>query len=80
MGKVETLSRIGEVAKELKTRRTTVRYYTNLGLLRPIQKTAGGHFLYNLEDAKKRFERIKKLKQKRFTIEEILEDFGIKKS
>lgn len=79
MGGMNTLGRIGDVAKELKTRTSTIRYYTNLGLLKVAQKTTGGQFLYNLEDTRKHFERIMKLKEERFTIEEILESFGIRK-
>lgn len=68
-------SRIGEIAKETGLPRSTIRYYTTLGLFKLKGKTPGGQALYDPNDTKNRFATIKKLKEKRWTIKEILADF-----
>lgn len=68
-------SRIGEIAKETNLPRSTIRYYTRLGLFKVKGKTPGGQALYDSKDTKGRFARIEKLKEKRRTIKEILADF-----
>lgn len=67
---------IGELAEVSGTRLTTLKYYTELGLL-PFNQ--GGERLtrkYNKEEALERLEKIKELKEKRLTIKEIVEHFN----
>ena len=67
---------IGELAEVSGIRLTTLKYYTELGIL-PFNQ--GGERLtrkYNKEKALERLEKIKKLKEKRLTIKEIVEHFN----
>ena len=66
---------IGELAEVSGIRLTTLKYYTELGIL-PFNQ--GGERLtrkYNKEEALERLEKIKKLKEKRLTIKEIVDHF-----
>jgi len=69
---------IGELAEVSGIRLTTLKYYTEIGIL-PFNQ--GGEKLtrkYNKEEALKRLDEIKKLKEKRLTIKEIIDHFCIK--
>jgi DNA-binding transcriptional MerR regulator len=48
--KPQRLLTIGEVAHRAAVTTTTVRRWTELGLLTPVQYTAGGHARYALAD------------------------------
>ncbi len=63
--------RRGELARVLGTTMPTVKYYTALGLFPVHAKTSHGQHLYDPEAIRERFFRIKELKEKRLTIEEI---------
>ncbi len=62
--KVERISKglltAGEIAKLCGVLRSTVKYYTDIGLLKVKSYSQGGHRLY---DKKKTLERIKKIRQ-----------------
>ena len=67
---------IGELAEVSGIRLTTLKYYTELGIL-PFNQ--GGERLtrkYNKEEALERLEKIKELKEKRLTIKEIVYHFN----
>ena len=67
---------IGELAEVSGTRLTTLKYYTELGIL-PFSQ--GGERLtrkYKEKEAIERLEKIKELKGKRLTIKEIVEHFN----
>jgi len=67
---------IGELAEVSGVRLTTLKYYTEIGIL-PFNQ--GGEKLtrkYNKEEALERLEKIKELKEKRLTIKEIVEHFN----
>ena len=75
MEKDEVLT-IGELAEVSGVRLTTLKYYTELGIL-PFNQ--GGERLtrkYNKEEALERLEKIKEMKEKRLTIKEIVEHFN----
>jgi len=75
MEKDEVLT-IGELAEVSGVRLTTLKYYTELGIL-PFNQ--GGERLtrkYNKEEALERLEKIKELKEKRLTIKEIVKYFN----
>jgi len=67
---------IGELAEVSGTRLTTLKYYTELGILPFSQDGKRLTRKYKKEDALKRLNEIKKLKEKRLTIKEILEHFN----
>jgi len=66
---------IGELARFSGVRQSTLKYYTEIGIL-PF--TQGGERLirrYNKDEALKRLDKIRKLKEKRMTIKEIIDYF-----
>ena len=74
--KDDSILTIGELAEVSGTRLTTLKYYTELGIL-PFNQ--GGERLtrkYNKEEALERLEKSKELKEKRLTIKEIIEHFN----
>jgi len=66
---------IGELAKVSGVRQSTLKYYTEIGIL-PFEQ-AGERLIrkYKKDEALKRLEEIKKLKEKRMTIKEIINCF-----
>jgi len=66
---------IGELAEVSGTRLTTLKYYTELGILPFNQAEKRLTRKYKEEEALKRLEKIKELKEKRLTIKEIVEHF-----
>ena len=77
--KVANVVRRGKLAKLLGIPEPTVKYYTQVGLFEPTSKTLHGHLLYNQQEMQERYVRIKELKKKRFTIQEMLDRFLIEK-
>jgi DNA-binding transcriptional MerR regulator len=67
---------IGELAEVSGTRLTTLKYYTEIGILPFSQEGKRLTRKYNEEEALKRLEKIKELKKKRLTIKEIIEDLN----
>jgi DNA-binding transcriptional MerR regulator len=67
---------IGELAEVSGIRQTTIKYYTELGILPFSQDGKRLTRKYKEEEALKRLEKIKELKKKRLTIKEILEHFN----
>ena len=63
---------IGELAEVSGTRLTTLKYYTELGILPFNQAEKRLTRKYKEEEALKRLEEIKELKKKRLTIKEIV--------
>jgi len=62
--------RKSDLARALDISSRTVENYTKIGLLIPAKKTIGG-FLYDPEENRKRFERIKELKERGKTLKQI---------
>lgn len=61
---------IGELAKAAATKVQTIRYYEEIGLITPFQRTEGGHRLYGPEDSR-RLKFIRHARELGFGIEEI---------
>jgi len=59
--KEKELSRVGEVAEELGVSSRTIKYYEELGLVRPETRSPGGFRLYGEEEVE-RLERILRMK------------------
>ena len=66
---------IGELAEVSGIRLTTLKYYTELGILPFSQEGKRLTRKYNKEEALERLEKIKELKEKRLTIKEIVDKF-----
>ena len=66
---------IGELSEISGTRLTTLKYYTELGILPFSQDGKRLTRKYKKEEALKRLEKIKELKGKRLTIKEIIDHF-----
>ncbi|NGX34544.1 MAG: Mercuric resistance operon regulatory protein [Candidatus Anoxychlamydiales bacterium] len=62
--------KIGQIAKKVNESISTIRYWTKCGLLDVSQITPSGYQLYD-SSMIKRIEKIKELKKKRYTLEEI---------
>ena len=73
---LKTWVRRGKLAEALGIPASTIKYYTALGLFLVSKKTPRGQYLYNLDDIRQRYAAIKELKDKRFTIQEIIEQKG----
>ena len=67
---------IGELAEVSGTRLTTLKYYTELGILPFNQAEKRLTRKYKEGEALERLEKIKELKEKRLTIQEIIEYFN----
>ncbi len=79
----EDLLKIGEIAKLAGVLPSTVRYYTEIGLVEPAGTTPGGQKLYDKEDTLSRIRMIKNIERKRLplqTIKKIIEDHRAKKT
>ena len=66
---------IGELAKVSGVRQSTLKYYTEIGILSFDQDGEKLIRKYNKDDALKRLDEIRKLKEKRLTIKEIVDYF-----
>jgi DNA-binding transcriptional MerR regulator len=66
---------IGELAKVSGVRQSTLKYYTEIGILPFTQDGERLLRKYNKDEALKRLEEIKKLKDNKMTIKEIVEYF-----
>jgi len=67
---------IGELAEVSGTRLTTLKYYTELGILPFNQAEKRLTRKYTEDEALERLEKIKELKEKRLTIKEIIDHFN----
>lgn len=67
---------IGELAEVSGVRLTTLKYYTELGILPFSQEGKRLTRKYKKEESLKRLKEIKKLKEKRLIIKEIIEYFN----
>jgi len=67
---------IGKLAEASGIRLTTIKYYTELGILPFSQEGERLTRKYKKEEALERLAKIKELKEKRLTIKEIVEHFN----
>ena len=68
----QTLFRIGELAAKANVSPRTIDFYTTIGLIRPVKRTAANYRLYGPETLE-RLKRIEELKKEKYTLEEIKE-------
>lgn len=64
-----------ELAEALGTRYGTIKFYSELGLLPFQQEGQKARRYYELKEAQRRFKTIRRLKEKRLTIKEIIDYF-----
>jgi len=71
------LLKIGEVAREAGVLRSTIRYYTEMGLLRVAEMLLpGGYRLYDREETLARIQQIKSIAEQNHTLEDIREELA----
>lgn len=70
----KNLLRIGEAAKVTGTPLSTIRYYTDIGLLKVASHTKGGYRLYDREETLNIIRKIKPVVDRRRTLMQIKED------
>ncbi|MBI3293066.1 MAG: response regulator [Elusimicrobia bacterium] len=68
--------KIGEVARQAGVLASTVRYYTDLGLLETVGETPGGQHLYDVGETLARIARIRWLEQRGMDLQEIKAEFN----
>jgi len=67
----EGLLKIGEMAVEAGVLKSTITYYTQLGLLNAADRTGGGHRLYRKQETLEKILFIRKSTQRRFRVNEL---------
>lgn len=70
------LLKIGEAAKILNVPISTIRFYSDIGLLDVDSRTAGGFRLYDIDKLSLKLKRIKELVEKGLTISQIKEELA----
>lgn len=70
------LYRIGELAKNCGVSPRTIDYYTTMGLIAPSVRTEGNFRLYD-ESMVERLEWIKKMREQKFSLDEIKERINV---
>ena len=71
------LLKIGEMAREAGVLRSTIRYYTQMGLLRVAETLLpGGYRLYDREETLARIQHIKSITEQNRTLENIREELA----
>jgi DNA-binding transcriptional MerR regulator len=73
--KDDTILSIGELAKASGVRQSTLKYYTEIGILSFTQDGERLIRKYKKDEALNQLEEIRKLKEKRLTIKEIIDHF-----
>jgi len=68
------LLRIGEIARVARVPLSTIRYYTDIGLLRVAAYTKGGYRLYDSEETLSVIRKIKPVVDRRRTLRQIKDD------
>ena len=65
------LLKIGEIAREAKVLTSTIRYYTEVGLLKVKEMTEGGYRLYDREETIERLRMVKSVNEGHLSLTEI---------
>jgi len=71
---VNGLLKIGEIAREAGVLVSTIRYYTDMGLLKVVAVTPGGYRLYDREETLERMYTIKTINGRKWSLSEIKEE------
>lgn len=65
------LLKVGEIAREARMLTSTIRYYTEIGLLKVRELTDGGYRLYDREDTIERLRMVKAVNEGSLSLAEI---------
>ena len=65
------LLKVGEIAREARVLASTIRYYTEIGLLKVRELTDGGYRLYDREETVERLRMVKTVNEGRLSLAEI---------
>jgi len=65
------LLKIGEIAREAGVRESTVRYYTEVGLIKVTEKTDSGYRLYDRNETLRILKTVKEVNSGRMTITQL---------
>jgi DNA-binding transcriptional MerR regulator len=65
------LLKVGEVAREAQVLNSTVRYYTEIGLLKVREMTDGGYRLYDREETLQRLSLVRQANEGYLSLSEI---------
>jgi DNA-binding transcriptional MerR regulator len=65
------LLKIGEIANEAGVRESTIRYYTNIGILSVSETTDTGYRLYDRDETLRRLQAIKEINSGKLTLSQI---------
>ncbi len=65
------LIKIGKMAELAGVRISTIRYYTDIGLVKVADTTPGGQKLFDSEDTLKRIQLVKKIGRQRLSLDTI---------
>jgi len=68
------LLKIGEMAREAGVLVSTIRYYTDVGLLRVVANTQGGYRLYDREDTLERIHTVRTINGRKWSLAEIKQE------
>jgi len=71
------LLKIGELAKEAQVPISTIRYYCQIGLLKPKATTPGGYRLFEKEECIKRIKMIREIIFSKPTLKDIKENLEV---
>ena len=66
------LLKIGEIARESGVRESTIRYYTEIGLINVAETTDSGYRLYDKDETVRMLKAIKEVKSNRLTLSQIV--------
>jgi CheY-like chemotaxis protein len=75
-GREETLLKISDIAEKAKVLPSTIRHYTDIGLLRFAATTEGGHRLYDEVETLTQMARVKLLSARGLSLPQIREELG----
>jgi DNA-binding transcriptional MerR regulator len=70
------LLKVGEIAREARVLASTIRYYTEIGLLKVRELTEGGYRLYDREDTLERLRMVREVNGDRLSLAEIRTQLG----
>ncbi len=65
------LLKVGEVAREARVLASTVRYYTEIGLLKVREMTEGGYRLYDRQDTLERLRVVRAVNEGHLSLAEV---------
>ncbi len=66
------LLKVGEIAREARVLTSTIRYYTEIGLLKVKEFTDGGYRLYDRADTIERLRMVKEVNEGHLSLEGVM--------